>query len=102
MQGSNRKAPQLTTCKGKFGANQRREQNGSFNTCLTKPVKLREACQHGPPYRNTSTGQRCSPATTRHTAPLQAAQYPSQYQCGTLAVIVGCAARYAASNRQFV
>jgi len=28
--------------------------------------------------------------------PAQAAQHPSQYQCGTLAVIAACTARYAA------
>ena len=33
---------------------------------------------------------------TGHTVPLQAAQHPSQYQCGTLAVIVAYAARYVA------
>ena len=39
------------------------------------------------------------PATltaTGHTAPLQAAQHPRQYPCGTLLVIVAYAARYAA------
>ena len=33
---------------------------------------------------------------TGHTAPLQAAQHPSQYQHGTPLVIVAYAARYAA------
>ena len=31
-----------------------------------------------------------------HTAPLQAAQHPRQYQCGTPLVIVAHAARYVA------